>query len=107
MINSRFITNFICILLFALIFYLTYYLLLQDNIFHLSISSIIAYSHHLAIQKRLLVVGLLPIYIGLMIFGAAILGIFLCSIVQNKQAKYLFKTLKSKTQFTKKQIRYR
>jgi hypothetical protein len=79
--NSRFSYNFICILTFSILFYLVYYLLLHENFLHLSIASIINISHHLPNQLRLLIVGILPIYIGLMIFGAATLGLFICSLM--------------------------
>ena len=63
--------------------YIAYYFLLQDNFLHISISSIMQFSHHLAIRSHLLVLGLLPIYIATMIFGAAMGGIYLGSTLQN------------------------
>lgn len=62
--------------------YCAYYLLLQDNFLHTSISDIIASSHQLHTQKHLLVLGLLPIYIGTIVFGFAMLGIYLGLQVQ-------------------------
>lgn len=61
---------------------IVYYLLLQDNFLHTSISSIIARSHTLAIKKRIILHGLLPIYIAMMIFGAAMIGIYIGSSLQ-------------------------
>ena len=53
---------------------LAYYLLVGDNYAHCSISSITHYAHTLAIRQHLLLMGLLPIYIAFVIFGAALLG---------------------------------
>lgn len=61
--------------------YVDYYYLLQDNFF--SISSIITHSHHLTGKKHLLVLGLLPIYIATMVFGAATVGLYFGKIFQN------------------------
>jgi|SRR5579885_2013229 len=64
------------------VFYAVYYLLLQDNFLHCSISSIITMSHHLDHKRHLIVPGLLPIYIASVIFGAATLGIYIGSSIQ-------------------------
>jgi hypothetical protein len=58
---------------------LAYYLLLHDGILRSSISSIISYSSQLTIRQHFIVLGLLPIYIAAMIFGAILLGIYLGS----------------------------
>ena len=63
-------------------FYLAYYLLLKDTFLHVSISSIIMYANSLNIQKHLLILGLLPVYIAAMIFGAVILGSYIGSSLQ-------------------------
>lgn len=70
------------IIVLGAIAYGVYYLLLHDNCLNTSISSIITYSHGLAVRKHLLVLGLLPIYIAAMIFGAGILGIYLGTALQ-------------------------
>lgn len=67
-------------LLFVL--YSVYYILLKDTFLNASISSIIASSHKFARQNHVLVLGLIPIYISLMIFGASILGIYVGSRLQ-------------------------
>lgn len=64
---------------FLSVCFITYYLLLHENGFPISIPSIINFSNHLTLKQRLLVLGLLPIYIGVMIFGAGILGIYVAS----------------------------
>lgn len=66
----------------AIVFYLVYRLLLQDNPLHLSIAAIIAYSHHLANKQHLILIALLPIYVASIIFGATLLGLYLGSTLQ-------------------------
>lgn len=61
--------------------YVDYYYLLQDSVF--SISSIICHTQHLTGKKHLLVLGLLPIYIATVVFGAATLGHYFGKIFQN------------------------
>jgi len=76
--------NIIGILVTALmVFYVTYYFLLQDTFLPISISSIITHATHLEIKKHILVLGLLPFYIAAMIFGAGLLGIYLGSALQH------------------------
>lgn len=70
------------IIALAVAIYVTYYLLLQDTFLHASISDIINRSHQLKSQKHLLVLGLLPIYIGTMVFGSAVLSIYLGAAIQ-------------------------
>jgi hypothetical protein len=63
-------------------FYVVYQLLLQDNILPVSISSIIAHAHGLEVKKHLLVLAILPFYIAAVIFGTAMLSIYLSSLAQ-------------------------
>jgi hypothetical protein len=56
-----------------------YYFLIQDNFAHLSVSSIIDHANHLSLNKHVFVLGLVPIYIGLVIFGISTLGMYLAS----------------------------
>lgn len=44
-----------------------------------SLTSIINEAHILHVKTHLLVVGLLPVYVGLLVFGTAIIGIYLGS----------------------------
>lgn len=67
---------------FSGVFYIAYYLLLNDNPLRVSLSAIIERSHELSMNKHLLVLGLIPIYISIIIFGAATLGIYLGAILQ-------------------------
>ncbi|EKD71339.1 MAG: hypothetical protein ACD_46C00207G0001 [uncultured bacterium] len=71
------------IIALAIALSVSYYMLVRDNSFHASISSIIQYSQHANVKKHLLILGLLPIYIGVIIFGAAIVGIYLGFTVEN------------------------
>ena len=73
-------------ILLIMIATLAYAFLIRDNIFHCSISAIIHQAHHLTMMQHLLILGLLPIYIATIIFGACSLGIYLGS-----RLKYLFK----------------
>jgi hypothetical protein len=72
--------------------YVTYYLLLHDNFLHISISAILDSSRQLANKEHLIIVGLIPIYIGTMIFGTALLGVYIGSKVQYHMTKGRLKT---------------
>jgi hypothetical protein len=61
---------------------IAYYILICDNVLHASVSAIIAWSHQLSMHKHLAVLAIIPIYIAIIIFGAALLGIYLGSILQ-------------------------
>ena len=62
--------------------YIAYYLLLKDNFLHISISDIINNAHQFKSQKHMLVLGFLPIYIGTIVFGFAMLGVYIGSRTQ-------------------------
>lgn len=68
---------------FLVMFAIAYYVLLQDNFLHISIASIISRAHYLEIKKHLIVLGLLPVYIATIIFGAGIASVYLGSTVQS------------------------
>jgi hypothetical protein len=70
------------IITLTVIVYTVYYLLLHNNFLHTSIASIIDSSHRLKDSWHLLVLGLLPIYIGTMVFGSILLGAYLGSLLQ-------------------------
>lgn len=59
--------------------FMLYYLLIEDSIFHLSIADIFNWAKHFAKTGHLLVIAALPIYLGLLIFGAAMFYIYLRS----------------------------
>lgn len=68
---------------------LLYYFLVLDTTLHLSIADIFDWASHCTKQGHLLVIGLLPIYLGLIIFGAAILFIYLRSQLWPILSQYL------------------
>lgn len=63
--------------------YFANYLLLSDNYLHISISSFVADANRWHGQSHIVVLGLLPIYIATMIFGASLLGIYLSFSLQH------------------------
>jgi len=68
---------------------LLYYLLVQDRTLHLSISDILIWANHCTKHGHLFVIGFLPIYLGLIIFGAAILAVYLRSSLWPLLSHYL------------------
>lgn len=82
--------NYSVIVSVTMTFIITYYLLLRDNILHISISSIIERAQHLQLKGHLIILGLLPVYIATMIFGAAVIGIYFDYLI-----KKIFKKLYS------------
>jgi hypothetical protein len=80
---NKFVNSRLSVIIATLVScYMAYYLLLRDNYLHSSISSIITYSHHLAIREHLLILSLLPIYIAFMIFGAVVFGLYFWASIQ-------------------------
>lgn len=62
--------------------FIAYYILVCDNVFNISVSAIIAWSHQLSMNKHLVVLAIIPVYIAIIIFGVALLGIYLSSMLQ-------------------------
>jgi len=58
---------------------LLYYLLVQDHTLHLSIPDIMNHASHSAKGEHICIIGLIPIYLGLIIFGAGLLFVYLRS----------------------------
>jgi len=81
--NKKFTLGIITAIALTMAFYLAYYLLLRDTLFHSSIACIIADSKGLPVKQHLFVLGLIPVYIGIIIFGAATLGILFGSMLQS------------------------
>lgn len=77
----------------GVVFCTVYTLLLQDNCLNTSISAIIARSHHLELREHLIVLGLLPIYIATVIFGSALLGMYISSCLRHLLARRAKKQL--------------
>jgi hypothetical protein len=89
--------NLAALIIFGFVSAAAYYVLLQDNFMHMSISSIIRQSHHLNLNQHLLVLGILPIYIAMVIFGAASLGIYLNNLIQQFLLRIFKKPISIKT----------
>lgn len=70
------------ILCWTIVSYLIYYLLLRDSILPFSIGSVVSHIDRWTKHWHVLVVGLMPIYIALMIFGLGILSIYFGSALQ-------------------------
>ncbi len=62
--------------------YVICHLLRQDDIFSISINSAWVWFSHLSPHFHVVAVALLPVYVALMIFGTAILAMFLGSRLQ-------------------------
>lgn len=71
--------GFICLVVAV---YLLYCLLLRDNMMPFSIYSVFSSINHWAKDWHIIVIGLLPIYLALMIFGTAMFGVYLGSAIQ-------------------------
>jgi hypothetical protein len=65
-----------------IVIYGMYLLLLHDKMQPLSIDAMQAVMNHWARHWRILAVGLLPIYVGLVFFGAAVSGVSFGSALQ-------------------------
>jgi len=62
--------------------FIAYYILVCDNMFHCSVSAIINWSHQLSKEVHLVVLAAIPVYIAVIIFGTALFGIYLGSVLQ-------------------------
>lgn len=80
--SKRFKLNTGTVLALSLMLYFVYSLLLSDNITRMSLSAILAYAHHLPPNIHLIVLGVIPIYIAAMLFGAVVAGLYLGSKFQ-------------------------
>ncbi len=73
--------------------YLICHILIYDNFLPISISSMTVQFSHWAKNWHFLAVGLLPIYVAFMIFGAAIIGAYVGSTFHNISV-FMFKKMK-------------
>lgn len=71
--------GFICLVVAV---YVLYYLLLRDGMKPFSIYSVSDSINHWARDCGIIVIALLPLYLALMIFGTAMLGVRLGSAIQ-------------------------
>lgn len=74
------------------VFYLICYFLIHDVVTPISISSVLSSINHWTKHWHVLAVGLLPIYVALMIFGTAIMGVYFGSAVH----RWIVKMFKKK-----------
>jgi hypothetical protein len=56
--------------------YFIYYLLLKDNLLPFSVSSVLAFGNQWSKHWHIFAVGLVPIYLGLIIFGTSVLSLY-------------------------------
>lgn len=96
--NNIFSLNLRTILAIIAVFFIVFFVLLTDKFLHISISSIIELTDHTADKKHFIVLAILPIYIAVMIFGAASAGIYLGSWIESLLARkrQKFTTLSTK-----------
>jgi len=88
--KPRFTLNFGSVAALLIMGYLMYYLLIIDNMFHLSISSFIANERFLTSKYgHFLISGLLPVYVAFMVFGSAIVAMHLGSRIQQLFCQFL------------------
>jgi len=75
--------------------FLIYLLLIKDKLLSLSISSISVLTSHMTKHWHVLAVGLIPVYLALIIFGAAIVSLYLGSNLQRWIKKLSHKKTKN------------
>ncbi len=80
------------IFLFILVYFI-YRILLEDDILPFSITSVQSTMNHWVKHWHFLVVGLIPVYIALLFFGAVILGIFFGDKIERLISKILQKKI--------------
>jgi len=74
-------TNICAIVCISLATYCLYILLL-DSILPFSIGSVLIRMNHLTKHSHILAIGLVPVYIGLMIFGTTLVAFYLGNLIQ-------------------------
>lgn len=80
--NKRHTLNFCEAVCLFVAVYVTCYMLRQDNVFPMSINSAWYWFSHWARHFHVIAVALLPVYVSLMVFGTATIGIYLGSAIQ-------------------------
>src|SRR5579872_5210436 len=81
LINFFLLTAAVCLL---------YYFLLQNTMLHLSISEILDFAHKCTKYAHLFIIGFIPIYLGLIIFGTALFFNYLYSFLWPILSHYLW-----------------
>jgi hypothetical protein len=69
--------------------YILYYLLLEDKPFPFSITSVLGGVNHWLRHWHVLVVGLLPVYLALMVFGTSMMGLYVGGALQRWLTHFL------------------
>lgn len=87
--NKRYSLNFGALICLVAAVYCMYCILLQDDVLPFSIGAVVNSMNHWAKHWRILVVGLLPIYVALMFFGTAIIGLYIGSNLQRWLTRFL------------------
>ncbi len=81
-INKRHTLNFCEAACLFVAVYVICYMLRHDNVFPMSINSVWYWFSHWTRHFHVIAVALLPVYVALMVFGTAIIGIYLGSAIQ-------------------------
>ncbi|MDR3491074.1 MAG: hypothetical protein P4M12_03390 [Gammaproteobacteria bacterium] len=68
--------------------YVVYYLLLKSTLLPFSVSSLLTWSNNCSKCWHVLAVGLIPIYLGMLIFGAGVLSVNFGSALQRWLTKF-------------------
>lgn len=76
--------------------FIAHYILISDNRIGSSVTTIIQYAHSLPVNKHLILLGVLPIYIAIIIFGSAMISATVGCWLEKKVMKP-FKARKTKT----------
>lgn len=87
--RKKYSINFVGIICLIAIVYVTCRVLLQDDILPFSIWSVQTSMNHWIKQWHIVAVGLLPIYVALVFFGAVLCGLFFGSAAQRWISKFL------------------
>jgi hypothetical protein len=69
--------------------YFIYFLLITERLLPFSVSSVLNWSSHWSKQLHVCAVGLVPICLGFMIFGAAVFSLYFGSVLQRWISKFL------------------
>ncbi len=85
----KYTLNLGAILSLILAIYFIYYLLLKDDLLPFSIPFVLSSINHWSHHWHVLVVGLMPIYLAVVIFGAAMFGIYFGSALHRWVLRYL------------------
>ena len=86
--HSLTVIGLICALIAV---YMSYCLLLRGGFLPFSIASVMTYLNHWVGHSNVLVAGLMPVYIAVMVFGTAILAVYLGSFLHRWVTRRFFR----------------